>query len=223
MRHLTIALVLSVAACRASVRDPFGEAVDKLSAELGERVIVDRCPAARLTTSKQICRAHVASGAAFDLEAEREGLRLNLRVVGMASGRRAAAELYRVYDRRGLELPDMQCPVLIPFGRAVACTGVVRGVPVVAMATASERRFDFELTHGVISGAGMAKSIGDTGLAPGQAEVDCNFDLRLSMPGTEIACGVAPGEGSRPRAVWVRIEDTDGHVVMGEAQHPRVD
>ena len=219
MRHRSFLLALSsllAGACEIEASGPFDHAVQALSTELGEPVLVDQCREQLGATGAQVCTAHLESGFPFELEVVRSAGRLDLRARGMAAGREAARKLSSAYQARGLELPDMHCPALIPVGdgRPVTCTGTIRGVPVEANVTAADGRFNFVLERGVIHGADLARAVARHQLGDQPGDVGCGFDLRLSVPGVAIPCRVTPRDGSEPHVVWVRIENTEGRVAM---------
>lgn len=212
---VVVVLVLTLAsACGAEDRDSLARAVDLLSADIGEPITVDHCPPLP-DRGTVVCAAHLESGVAFDLAVTRRPGRLDVHTVGMAAGRDTARKLYATYAARGLALPDMRCPALIRVGgEAVTCRTTVHGVPVAARAKIADGQISFKLASGVIVEKVLTRTIERTFAAGESAVVECGFDLRLSMPGTVFACGLAPRSGGTPRVAWVRIEDTAGRVTM---------
>jgi hypothetical protein len=212
MRAVLLPLVIATA-CEVHVerRGGFDQVLAALSDEIGERIVIDQCPElpARGTV---MCRAHLASGPAFDLEVTRSADRLDLRTPGMAAGSKAARALYTAFRPRGLELGDMRCPALFPAGadRWVSCTGTVDGVPIEVRAAAAGDQWKFELVRGVVGEEAVARLIATRFAGGADADIDCGFDLRLSVPGSRIACDVRPRDGAPAWLAWVDIQDVDG-------------
>lgn len=196
-------------------------AVEALAEDIGEPIAVDHCPPLP-ELGTVLCAAHLESGVAFDLAVTRSPGELNVHTVGMAAGRDVAHKLYAAYAARGLELPDMRCPALVRVdGEAVTCRTTVQGVPVAVKARIANRRISFELAGGVIAESELAHTIGRLYPDADASVIECGFDLRLSLPGTEFACGLAARDGTPPRVAWVRVEDTRGRVAMSGRPHGR--
>ncbi len=172
----------------------------------GERFAIDIASAGTAPQPPNAAAASAASGRI-------DGWRWQTREV--AFGKRLAGQIRAFYAaEHQLELGDILCPAVVvgPPGTRAQCTARTRGVAVVFEVTRERDRDRYEPQRGLVVAALAGKlAIEEYAKQGVEIEVECDFSLRVSVPGETFTCTAHTAAGERA-PLYYRIVDEDGGI-----------